>query len=138
MLWYQLVQRLSNDSKIKLETDTTTTRQINVHASYFDIKYTILDEHLEVLLIVLDFFNLVDQNMFLMIQCIQQTYLVTANITDEVYDFTVRLYAMRVQCSDAGCLQGNQRRGISWYIPEGDKDNTLDIFIYLLQYHAKF
>lgn len=91
---------------------------------------------------VLAFFNLVDQNMFLMIQCIQQTYLVTANIPDEVYDSTVRLYAIRVLCSDAGCLQGHQRRGISRYIPEGDKDNTLEIFIYLLfdlrQYHAKF
>lgn len=79
--------------------------------------------------------------MFLIIQCIQQTYLVTANIQDEVHDSTVRLYAMPVQCSDAGYMQGNQRRGISRYIPEGEKDN-LDIFIYLFfdlrQYHAKF
>lgn len=44
------------------------TRQINVHASYYDIKYTILDEHLQVWLSVLAFFNLVDQNMFLIIQ----------------------------------------------------------------------
>lgn len=70
--------------------------------------------------------------MFLMIQCIQQTYLVTANIPDEVHDSTVRLYAMPVQCSGAGYLQGNQRRGISRYILEGEKDNTLEIFIYYL------
>lgn len=79
--------------------------------------------------------------MFLMVQCIQQTYLVTVNIPDEVHVSTVRLYAMHVQYSDARYLQGNQRRGISRYIPEGDKDNTLEICIYLLldfrQYHAK-